>query len=1054
MATTGLNFNAPSGGGWCEEHYKNGTNCSFGFKVERLSGKVVRITFGLRNFDAGGYTYSYGYTSSTGNFVKISTTEHNLGAYNFTGVGNSWKDTGYYADVTITSGGASGNTATNISYSMEMNNSCYADGASGVITIPAGFIPATEYYTACGAPTSVSIDQSIIAPSGTFTVRWKGASNGTNNNVSGYRVYYTITSGGTAPTTSTTTYTDSTSTTTGNTEITLNITVSSATRGYKIVAGVVAKGQSSLGTSYWSGIKTGGSCIINTLPNAPTINKTSVIINSGSTVSATVTAGATNDSGQTASIKYATSTSGNKFDTTSSFSVSNVTNNTTYYFWTYDGLEYSSTYVTLSVTINSGAPALGTPTITATTATSANLSSGTYVPRMTLRFASMTQSTYGASIRDTGTIWVGIKYCTIGSSSYSTATVLNWVSVGNKTDYTVGSIDIINAIGTNKKWQLQAQLKDGLGKTSSVYYYPSENSYYYTAPVPTFSALYNRQSDSNVSNFTGYFYRYGRVYLTQDTNFTSITLTFTIGGATYTSSGTTTAVTIGGTAYSYYSFDLGAYKTGYQPGGTTLKLTKINLTDGTNNVQLTPNVTKTMLYEPILENLTGLPGTLKPYTASGNTSISVGVKALTNDNKTSYGLTSLAVIQFQMVNGNKVLDIANGSQGTISTSTLTISSIDTSSLYSVASNPLSFTNQHSLYNYYLRVKVSNDFGYSQTLDVKRNIDFRESPTITGQYFRVSSSNIGITNLKIQQGMVINFAFTINSHNQGKINYQVSYSLDNSTWTDIKTGSYTFSADSTSRDRNTYNVAASSWTVPKITSTGDTYLRIYISNSTTGSTTYNATYTTSAIKRNKINSTSSCAIEATKSGTNLVVTVLSDTNSSNTSLQTGSNIQYTDSYECTIKADANATPSKQQGDPITVVGTGDTGWKPPTSPSFSFALNSAKFINVQLTVVRTITQQYNVNNSWVTVATTTQTITSNIYSFYDTIATVSYRQNHIGINNAYAFNSSDAVVIGALDVTRRVIRLIGVGAQKTATITLPSDSSNVALANFVIDCGSW
>jgi hypothetical protein len=81
--------------------------------------------------------------------------------------------------------------------------SIYPSGTSGTIRIPAGYIPNTEYYTNCSAPTSVTTSPAFVTPAGTITVNWSGASAGINNAINGYTVYYTVSSGGTNPTTST-----------------------------------------------------------------------------------------------------------------------------------------------------------------------------------------------------------------------------------------------------------------------------------------------------------------------------------------------------------------------------------------------------------------------------------------------------------------------------------------------------------------------------------------------------------------------------------------------------------------------------------------------------------------------------------------------------------------------------------------------------------------------------------------------------------------------------------------------------------------------------------
>jgi hypothetical protein len=206
-------------------------------------------------------------------------------------------------------------------------------------------------YSSCTAPTSISAS-GIVAPNGEVTVSWSGASGGTSNSINGYNVYWRITSEGNAP---------STGTNSGMKEIELNedwkdgegkatINIGDATRGHNVVFGVVTKG--SAGSSYYSGITTGGSVKVNSLPTKPlggTVSPT-LVPASGGTVTFNITPGTDSD-GQPVGLKYATSATGEKIPCASSFPLSGVGAGT-YYFWSNDGLEDSADYYTVSVSSN------------------------------------------------------------------------------------------------------------------------------------------------------------------------------------------------------------------------------------------------------------------------------------------------------------------------------------------------------------------------------------------------------------------------------------------------------------------------------------------------------------------------------------------------------------------------------------------------------------------------------------------------------------------------------------------------------------------------------
>lgn len=191
-------------------------------------------------------------------------------------------------------------------------------------------------YTSPSAPTSASIKRSdgsyIIKPSDDIVVSWSGAVAGTNNPISKYKITVYDNATTSSNTLAEKTVDSSYSSTT--------FSLSGLTRGHNIQAYIIALGTKS-GTQ--SGIKyTTNTVAVNTLPAKPS----GVGITVGSTITSatlSVTAGATNDSGQSASIWYSNTSSGDKqkfYSNTTSLPTPNTGNNL-YYFWTFDGLEYS-----------------------------------------------------------------------------------------------------------------------------------------------------------------------------------------------------------------------------------------------------------------------------------------------------------------------------------------------------------------------------------------------------------------------------------------------------------------------------------------------------------------------------------------------------------------------------------------------------------------------------------------------------------------------------------------------------------------------------------------
>ena len=184
-------------------------------------------------------------------------------------------------------------------------------------------------YSACywSSNASVKINTTIQKPGANITISWSGANAGTANPIKGYRVEFSIDSG-----TSWKTISESTSTTSAILTVPDN-------RGSTIIARV--KINSSISNSYDSNYLQGGSCVINRVPGAPTVVPSATFLPSTqATISFNVTKGNDPD-GQSCSIKYTVGTGTTYYDYTSGSGISISSGKTTYYFYTYDGLEYS-----------------------------------------------------------------------------------------------------------------------------------------------------------------------------------------------------------------------------------------------------------------------------------------------------------------------------------------------------------------------------------------------------------------------------------------------------------------------------------------------------------------------------------------------------------------------------------------------------------------------------------------------------------------------------------------------------------------------------------------
>lgn len=356
-----------------------------------------------------------------------------------------------------------------------------------------------ESYTACGAPTSVSAS-GIITPNGTFTVKWSGATAGNANPIIGYNIYYRISSEGSAPTTSTSGYTGIISV-----DASLNskdITVTKATRGFKIVCGVVAVGQQS---GYDSNIKTGGLVSINRIPGSPTIDGSNGIIESGIPVEITATPGSDEDK-QEYKVYYNTSeshTGQQEYTDSSNFDISPGTK-ITYYFWTWDGLEYSSV---VSRTIEKNSKPTVSITMSGTVLESINNDSGrSYViaPKITA-----TNGENGQSSNNSYTF--KLKF---GEESDSLTTKLEYVEQTN----VLSISEIRKDIGLSKYYTFSVIRNDGIEDSEET----TTDTIFYTTPAPNVWIINNDSSATEEPK--DYFSKKVRVYIDKDDGYDSIAL--------------------------------------------------------------------------------------------------------------------------------------------------------------------------------------------------------------------------------------------------------------------------------------------------------------------------------------------------------------------------------------------------------------------------------------------------------------------------------------------------------------------------------------------------
>lgn len=369
----------------------------------------------------------------------------------------------------------SGNASVNISITSGIGgvNNNNANG-SGTISL-SGNPP----YTNVTKPTSVSVSPTIAKPGQTITVKWSGAQAGTNNPITGYRI---AASQNAYPSSGATIVHDKTVSATTSS---YNFTVpSNLARGSKIQFEVQTKSSHNTTTLSES---PGAVYTINSLPTAPTVSVDKTVVPSaGGKVTFTVTAGGDSEN-QTRTLYYSTTSSGTKTQIISPWE-KRIEDTSTFYFYTYDGLEYSTAR---SVTITKNTkPEISNFSVNGTSYTYNNINF---------------QDNFNITAKATKT---GTFNFTLQNITNNTIYNVGINTTGNITNYGVLSKWSF-APGTRYKFKVV--FNDGIENSETL-----ESEEFQIPATTSVGNIYNQHGNTNITNTNGDFYQKIRVYIPYD----------------------------------------------------------------------------------------------------------------------------------------------------------------------------------------------------------------------------------------------------------------------------------------------------------------------------------------------------------------------------------------------------------------------------------------------------------------------------------------------------------------------------------------------------------
>lgn len=446
------------------------------------------VTWNLRysnSYIGPGYILECKATSSTGG---------DSGWISFTEYGNKYSGTTKRSfNYSFTATSSSAGAFDRVTFSFR-NNSSYHSGYNSCSTYTDFSTPAL-LWTNCTAPSRVSSTSSSVITPGTLSVNWTEGTSGVDNAIKNYTVYWLVSStSGQLPTTS---WYSGKEVISG---LSYSIPIPENYRGQYISVKVQSNAtyNSPISNDYISRS-------VNSLPNSPSVSFTSKTIPSTQT-SVTITdisPGSLNFGSKTGSVYWARTSDGNKDKVLEG----KITDNTLgdlkqgdsrdYYFWTHDGLEYSSSYTTVTITKNIK------PAITVELTSSTN---------------SIVTGTSNVLERVSFTVTAQNKAC------YYTVKILRGIGADEKTLYTLKSDSYLSGSGNSDTPSFNIR---SLGLSEGDFYFHFAcNDYiesgdsiikdnggkkYYSPALPTFSngTTYNQFLEKNVlgANSTDFYQR-------------------------------------------------------------------------------------------------------------------------------------------------------------------------------------------------------------------------------------------------------------------------------------------------------------------------------------------------------------------------------------------------------------------------------------------------------------------------------------------------------------------------------------------------------------------
>ena len=992
--------------------------------TQTSSGNVSTITYNV--YADGTYTGSMSMRNilleiSTGGVGTASVDSIQVYKDHSAYVSNGLLDTGSF---TITHN-SSANANLTITVKASIYEWNYNKSGSGSWSLP-------TLTTACSAPTGIYLSVpdpdaagGFVAPgaSVTFITGFWPGSNGNNNPISKYRLYYNF---GDYPNSSSS-YLDLTITTesNGSKKAIFSIPIATTQRGKRVRIAIQSIGTVS---GFNSGLQNcNGYYLVNNLPSAPTGTISAIVPSSATSCHLSVNAGSDSD-GQMTKVYYLNGSTYQEYTSSTSLAITSSTQ--TFSFKTFDGLEFSTDKLDVTVTRNTK-PVITTFSISNATVATSKVSgfSGAYATNLSLSAqASKTSGRFALYLYYTGSY-------TSSPTSYQYSTLLTTFSGGSFTNY---NVNILQLIGYDKSYKLVLKYNDDIedADDKEISTYNSKNLS--LAPWPTFIAKYNQFANSNIAGTKeGEFWNKVRFVYTYDSTFTNSQVSSQVSG--YSTSTTLRSdsdylyldVTVNGTLdEGTYTFTNTFYDaTQYYSNASTISMKECPI----------PFLSSVSFSAQQVNVMSGDPS--NPIT------LSVWVnKFWADSNLSNYSIdlnTNSTTLNF-VING-----VSYSAEGKYNIETSVTGKDDVFALTVAPQNFYPILNSlfidgqevNGRYNAQCIVTIKNRYGreFSTSTSPTIIMNFNSAPSITFaranvKYYDGNNYNeVGTASLIEGLGLV--FTPTVTGYNTSKIDYTVEVSRDNKiTWNTFLNGSLTKQDSQQFGYNQPYAYSNDNKVQPigEITSSNDCYFRIVLNDG--------------------INSSVTALLDETFARTEHTLATIEMTSIDY------SEGKYTIGYSCSDLG--CATPSSGSvifqkdtsnlSSTTTGIDWNVTNWTTFLSDKTKelSSTMTADFEFSRIKVTTTISKTYGTYT-----ITNTKTAYSNTILVYNVSPTASLRKNHIGINKKDIESFVDGVII--IGATSGRNKIYFSGSQKPSISEAPYiDIENYEIDGFIIDGGTW